>query len=288
MKVLLVSSKYHPEYSGSGFRAHSLYKRLYRKFNIGYDVVCNSLIKKKNEIYEYEGVEINKISYPVEIEKFNGLLRKIHVLFSMIYEFYFSYKFIKKKNIKKYDLIHTFGNSWSIAFLTYYFYIKKKPIIRELVNNMATPYYPIQFKQLFKIIFKKKNTMMIPISKKLEELCVANNVKNYWHRPNPIDEDKFFLVDKEKKIKLRRLLTNFSDNDVVLIHIASFMKQKNHIFLLEILKKLPQNYKLYLGGPVVNIENEENFKLVKSQINELDLNDRVFLKKVLFIILMKL
>ena len=121
--------------------------------------------------------------------------------------------------------------------------------------------------------------MMIPISKKLEELCVANNVKNYWHRPNPIDEDKFFLVDKEKKFKLRRLLTNFSDNDVVLIHIASFMKQKNHIFLLEILKKLPQNYKLYLGGPVVNIENEENFKLVKSQINELDLNDRVFLKK---------
>ena len=67
----------------------SLYKRLYRKFNIGYDVVCNSLIKKKNEIYEYEGVEINKISYPVEIEKFNGLLRKIHVLFLTIYEFYF-------------------------------------------------------------------------------------------------------------------------------------------------------------------------------------------------------
>ena len=41
------------------------------------------------------------------------------------------YKFIKKKGIKNYNLIHTFGNSWSIAFLTYYFFqerIHKKSI----------------------------------------------------------------------------------------------------------------------------------------------------------------
>ena len=50
MKVLLVSSKYQPEYSGSGFRAHHLYLRLSSKFNINYDVVCNSLINRKNEI----------------------------------------------------------------------------------------------------------------------------------------------------------------------------------------------------------------------------------------------
>ena len=42
------------------------------------------------------------------------------------------------------------------CFFNLLFLYKKKPIIRELVNNMATPYYPIQFKQLFKIIFKKK------------------------------------------------------------------------------------------------------------------------------------
>jgi glycosyltransferase involved in cell wall biosynthesis len=279
MKVLLVSSKYQPEYSGSGFRAHHLYKRLSSKFNINYDVVCNSLINKKNEIYNYEDIEINKISYPIEIEKLTGLKRKTHVFFSMIYEFYYSYKYIKKKNIKKYDLIHTFGNSWSVAFLTFYFYLKKKPIFRELVNNMETPYYPIQFKKLFKNIFKKENTMMIPISKRLEKLCETHNVKNYWSRPNPIDEKKFFFVDKNKKFKLRNRLTNFTDKDIVMSHIASFMKQKNHIFILEILKKLPANYKLYLGGPVVNSEHEENFKLVENKITEFNLNDRVFLSR---------
>ena len=112
MKVLVVSSKFQPEYSGSGFRAHHLYLRLSSKFNINYDVVCNSLINKKNEIYEYDGIEVNKISYPVEIDKLHGLKRKIHTFLSMMYEFYYSYKFIKKKNIKNYNLIHTFGNSW--------------------------------------------------------------------------------------------------------------------------------------------------------------------------------
>lgn len=279
MKVLLVSSKYQPEYSGSGFRAHHLYQRLSSKFNINYDVVCNSLINRRNEIYEYEGIKINKISYPVDFEKLCGLKRKFHAILSMFYEFYYSYKFIKKKGIKNYNLIHTFGNSWSIAFLTYYFYLKKKPILRELVNNMNTPYYPIQFENFFRGVFQKNNTMMIAISKKLEELCKTYRVKNIWMRPNPIDEKKFFLLDKEVKFKLRNKLIHFSNQDIVLTHIASYMKQKNHIFILDILKELPKNYKLYLGGPVVNDENRKNFDLVKNRIKELNLNDRVVLTK---------
>tara|TARA_B110000971_G_scaffold219814_1_gene261822 strand:- start:707 stop:1882 length:1176 start_codon:yes stop_codon:yes gene_type:complete len=279
MKVLLVSSKYQPEYSGSGFRAHHLYQRLSSKFNINYDVVCNSLINRKNEVYEYEGVEINKISYPIDFEKFHGLKRKCHVLLSMFYEFYYSYKFIKKKGIKNYNLIHTFGNSWSIAFLTYYFYLKKKPILRELVNNMNTPYYPIQFENFFRRVFQKNNTMMIAISKKLEELCKTYSVKNIWMRPNPVDEKKFFYVDKEKKFKLRNKFIDFSNKDIILIHIASYMKQKNHIFTLEILKKLPNNFKLYLGGPVENDEHRKIFELVENKIKELNLNERVVLTK---------
>ena len=131
MKVLLVSSKYQPEYSGSGYRAHNLYKRLSKKFNIKYDVVCNSLVNKKNEVYQYEDVEVNKISYPINFLNLKGFKRKFHIIISMFYEFYYSYKFIKKKDIKNYYLIHTFGNSWSVAFLTYYFYLKKKPVFRE-------------------------------------------------------------------------------------------------------------------------------------------------------------
>ncbi len=279
MKILLVSSKYLPEYSGSGFRAHNLYKRLSKKFDIEYDVVCNSLINKNNEIYQYEEVYINKISYPVELEKLRGFKKKFHVILSMIYEFYYSYKFIKKKNINNYNLIHTFGNSWSIAFLTYYFYLKKKPIIRELVNNMSTPYYPIQFETFFRKVFQRNNCLMIAISKKLEELCINHKVKNIWMRPNPINENKFFIIDGVEKLKLRNKLTNFLNDDIVLTHIATFISQKNHIFLLDVLKKLPENYKLYLGGTVETNEHKINFDRVQKKINELDLNDRVILTK---------
>jgi len=279
MKVLLVSSKYQPEYSGSGFRAHNLYKRLSKKFNINYDVVCNSLTLRKNTAYKYDGVNVYRIAYPYDIKKFNGLIKKIHTLLSMFYEFYYSYKFIKKKKIKNYNLIHTFGNSWSIAFLTYYFYLKKKPIIRELVNNMSTPYYPIQFERFFKRVFQKKNTLMIAISKKLQELCKRYNVKNIWMRPNPIEKKFFLLENRNEKFTLRRKLTSFSNEDIVLIHIASYMRQKNHIFTLDILKKLPKRYKLFLGGPVESDEHRENFQLTKNKIIELNLSDRVILSK---------
>jgi len=277
MKVLLVSSKYPPEYSGSGFRAHNLYKRLSEKFHIKYDVVSNSLIDKKNDIYEYDGVTVCKISYPVKIEYLKGIKKKFHIIFSMFYEFYFSYQFIKKKNIKNYNLIHTFGNSWSVAFLTYYFYIKKKPIIRELVNNMNTPYYPIQFKWFFRKVFQSEGTMMIAISKKLKDLCEGYKVKKIWFRPNPVNEKKFYLIDKVKKFRLRNKLTPFSNDDIILIHIASFMTQKNHIFLLDVLKWLPKNYKLYIGGPVQNDEHKINYQKVQNKINELNLKDRVYL-----------
>ena len=219
MKVLLVSSKFQPEYSGSGYRAHHLYQRFSSKFNIDYDVVCNTLINRKNEIYEYDGVKINKISYPIEIEKLHGLKRKFH------------------------------------SFLS------------------------IQFKSHFRKIFKKNNTIMVAISKELEELCKKNEVKNIWTRPNPIDEKIFFYVDNKYKIKIRNKLIHFSNEDIILTHIASYMKRKNHIFTLEILKKLPKKYKLYLGGPVQSNEHKENFELVRKKIVELNLSDRVILSK---------
>ena len=89
MKVLLVSSKYQPDYSGSGFIANNLFKRLHKKFNIEYDVVCNSLINKKNEVYKYDNVKVHKISYPINLTNLKGVKKKCYTFLSMIYEFYY-------------------------------------------------------------------------------------------------------------------------------------------------------------------------------------------------------
>ncbi len=62
IKILVVSSKYPPEYAGSGLRAHNTYKRLSRKFNIDFDVICNSIEFIGNDKYNHEGVDVLRIS----------------------------------------------------------------------------------------------------------------------------------------------------------------------------------------------------------------------------------
>ena len=46
VKILLSSSKYHPEYSGSGLRAHNTYIRFEKKFNLSFDCIVNSTTYK--------------------------------------------------------------------------------------------------------------------------------------------------------------------------------------------------------------------------------------------------
>jgi len=86
-------------------------------------------------------------------------------------------------------------------------------------------------------------------------------------------------VNRIEKLRFRNKLTNFLDDDIVMTHIATFIKQKNHIFLLDVLKKLPEKYKLYLGGTVENDEHKINFELVQKKIKELELDNRVILTK---------
>ncbi|MBD1109339.1 glycosyltransferase family 4 protein [Pelagibacterales bacterium SAG-MED50] len=278
MKVLVISSKYQPEYSGSGLRAHNTYKRFEKKYRISFDILSNSILYQGNKKYKFDGVDVVRVSPPFKIPLKKSIWRTILIILGMFWEILYSWKFIRK-NIDNYNLLHTFGNTWTIGFLTYYFYLKKKPIIRELVNDTKTPYYPVQFKFFFKKVFQRENTLIIAISKKLEELCIVNKVKNIWMRPNPVDENRFFQINKEDKYKLRSKLTNFSKDDIVLLHIASYMKRKNHIFLLDIIKKLPNNYKLFLGGPVENDEHKKIYSIINEKIKELNLEERVTLKK---------
>lgn len=275
MKVLLVSSKFQPEYSGSGFRAHNTYKRLNEKYNIEYDVLCNSLLYQGNTTYTYDSKKIYRISLPYKIPNKKSILRYFMIVFSIIWEVFHSWRFISK-NIDKYDLLHTFGNTWSIGFLTWYFYKKKKPIIREIVNEIENPMYPIQFTNSIVRIFKGKKTLLVAISKKLEKIINRFDVNKVWTRPNPIDETKFY-IDSQNKFKFRESLCRFNKEDIVLCYVANYRKTKNHIFLLDLLAKLPNNFKLVLAGPLKE-ENKNIYDDIEKKIKTLKLEDRIDLQ----------
>ena len=256
MKILVASSKYHPEYSGSGLRAHNTYKRFKKNYNINFDILCNSKIHQGNKKYFYDGVDIVRISTPFKIPVKKSLWQKILTIFSIFWEVFYSWKFIRR-NIDRYNLLHTFGNTWAIGFLSWYFAKKNKPIIRELCNDMDNPLYPIQVQNYMRSIFKKDNTLVVAISKRLEILSKRFDIKNVWQRPNPVDESKFF-VDFKKKYFLRSKLTKFNQNDVVLNLVANFIDRKNQLFAIEVLSLLPKKFKLILAGPL-KVENSIYF-----------------------------
>ncbi len=275
MKNLVVSSKYQPEYSGSGLRAHNTYKRLKKNYNINFDILSNSILYQGNKKYIYDGIEVIRISSPFKIPIKKTIWRNILILANIFWEIFFSWKFIRK-NIGKYDLLHTFGNTWTIGFLSWYFAKKNKPIIRELCNDMSNPLYPIQIQKLMRSIFKKNNTLIVAISKKLENLAIKFDLKNIWYRANPVNGKKFF-VDYKKKYFLRSKLTKFNQEDIVLTLIANFVDRKNQLFALDVLNILPNNFKLILAGPLKN-ENNFYFKSIQKKIDRLLLNNRVDLK----------
>ena len=276
IKVLVVSSKFIEEYSGSGLRAYNTYKRLSDKYGIKFDVVSNSVSLNNNLKYKYNDVDVYRISSPFNVPKKRSLKRSVIVLADMIWEFFYSWLYIRK-NIKEYDLLHTFGNTFTIGFLTWYFSKKNKPIIRELCNDMSDPFYPIQFSRIMQKIFSKENTVVVAISKRLEILARKFAIKNIWSRPNPVNEDKFNLCSEELKSILREKYTKFSDQDTVLCHIGSLCDRKNHIFLLDVLKLLPDCFKLAIGGPE-NKREPYMFDNIISKIKEFSLEDRVQFK----------
>ena len=141
---------------------------------------------------------------------------------------------------------------------------------------MDNPLYPIQFTSYMRAIFKKENTLMIAISKRLEKVAKNFDVKNIWYRLNPVNENKFF-IDYKSKYPLRYKLTKFNNDDIVLNLVANFIDRKNQLFVLDVLSLLPDRFKLILAGPLKK-ENQEYFQLIQNKIRNLGLIDRVDIK----------
>jgi len=273
-RILVVSSKFYPEYSGSGLRAHRTYKRLKKKYRIDFDVVSSSLQYTGYKKYMYGELFIYRISGLLKVWGFSGILRKIVIWINLPFEIFFAWVFIRQR-IKNYDLIHTFGDSWTVGFLTWYFSKKKKPVIRELCNESPSPFFPKRFARFMKPIFLNNNkSKIVAISPKLEVMAKKFDVQSVWQRPNPVNAIEYSLSNKSNKYTLRKKLTKFTDTDVILLNIAMFWRNKNQRFLIKLLSSLEDKYKLILIG-VVKEERENYYQQVISDIKKFSLEDRV-------------
>lgn len=272
-----------PEYSGSGFRAHNLYKRLVEKHtDIKVNVISSSTEHNRCLEYDYEGFKVQRIANK-KYEKLGvGFFRKMQIAANFKAEWQLTRKYLRSLSEQP-DLIHVFGKSYVTATVLDYARKKKIPAVIELCNEMDSPFQFVPFLNRLKVSPKLPgNYLVVCISEMLKKMALRNGIpdQNIWCRPNPVDENRFLPVSIQEKWRLRKQFCHFAEDDKVISYIAKFRPSKNHIFLVDVLKELPEQYKLILGGPLVEKgpeyeKHQANFNSIKEKIEESGLSNRV-------------
>lgn len=174
-----------------------------------------------------------------------------------------------KKN--KYDVVHI--NSGVFLFSFQVAVISKFRGVKKIISHShSVPNYSLLKRIIKKVlcpIFRKIVDVKLACSKKAA-LSLFNTTKNVIYINNGVDIDKF-KFDEKKRIKYRKELK--IDDKKVFGHVGLFIKQKNHLFLLELFKEISKKEDavlILLGtGP---LEDE-----IKNKIKELELVDKVIL-----------
>ena len=286
MKVLLVSSKYPPEYSGSGLRAHRTHLRLVEKFGIETEVICSSTEFLSPKTYVEDGLNVTRVVSSLT-RRANSILGKgpLRRLTNAAVFRSEMKQVTKLLDARSPDVVHVFGYSPATMAAIRWAKNNNVPLMRELVNVVDSPYQypPGEFgNQVFEFPYQ---SIVVAISAELGEISNrAGLTENVWVRPNPVDEQRFHFADESERHEARLRLTPFAIEDTVIVFVSKFRKSKNHEFLLEVLAKLPENYKLVLAGPpssdidiVPGLRTDEIYDL-KKRAEAMGMHGRVFTK----------
>jgi glycosyltransferase involved in cell wall biosynthesis len=278
VRVLVVTSKYPPEYAGAGLRAHRTYLRLRRKYNVEYAVLSSSMVEfsYRTRAYQVDGVDVVQISSPwkraiAQGRRLRGLPKRIGLALSGIDEGLRTLFFLLRHGAR-FDVVHCFGYSWSGGIAMGWARLAGKHIVRELVNELSRPDDPKGLRWLVRWALRKR-AVIVAISPALAAVAKSLGYRRVWCRPNPVDETKF-IVARQRKHELRRRLTPFGQDDVLLVDLSIYIRRKNKEILPEMLARLPERYKLVIAGPLDGRGSELHTRIL-DRVAELGIQHRV-------------
>ena len=251
MKVLLVSSKYPPEYAGSGLRAHRTHMRLTEEYDVQTEVICSGTEIITPESYVMDSLTVTRIVSPfyrrINSTFGKGQIRRLTNAAVYRSEMNSVAEVLKSKSV---DVVHVFGYSPATLAAIRWSRQHGIPLMRELVNVVSSAYqYPPR--QIGNPDYEyPDNSVVVAISQHLGDVSAKDGLTdNVWVRPNPVDAVRFAMPSAESRLEARRRLTRFQPTDVVLVFVSKFRASKNHMFLIDVLAKLPEKFKLLLAGP---------------------------------------
>ena len=215
-------------------------------------------------IREDKGVFVN------EILKLGGRIYKIPSMKKVGY-----FRFIDNlldffKSHSEYDIVHSHVNTFNGPILN----CAKKCGIKTRISHSHTAYpkYPLiekAIKGFFKSMIKKSATDFFSCSEIASHWLYGKNFKNNKVIINGIKTDDFlFSMDKRKELRKKFNL----EDKLVLLNIARFYKEKNHFFLLKILKEIVKTNKNVMLVCIGNGELKESFV---NRVSKMELSENV-------------
>lgn len=251
----------------------------------------------------YKNIDRSKVQFDfiVHTVKKGFFEEEIEQLGGKIYRFpikdnYNLFKYIKDlnkflKEHPEYKIIH--GAMPSIGFI--YLRIAKKNNIPVRIAHSHTSFHNKTIKGYIKHCTSKQmkhySTLNLACSTKAGKYLFGKKTFKIIH--NAIDIEKYYFNSKNR-IKIRNQL-NISEDKIVLGHVGRLSNEKNHRFLIEIMKNLDQEKYIMIfvgGGPLENklkeivkqkhLENSIIFLGVCNNVNEILSAFDIFLLPSLF------
>lgn len=162
-------------------------------------------------------------------------------------------------NLEDYDIVHIHTGDITGLYAKAY----NKAGAKKIICHAHTAHYVSNLARIAKIYFKylalKYSDFRLSCGILAGNYCFMKN--NYTLLPNSIEYKKFLEVSDREKHNLKSEL-NLSDNAIILGHVGSFCKQKNHLFLIQVFNQLLQinnNYILILVGDGPDIKKYKNY-----------------------------
>lgn len=193
----------------------------------------------------------SKIINKKKIEELGG-----KVIFIPSYFHIFKYLKCLTKNFRmnKYDIVHSNMNSLSLFPL----YCAKKTGCKVRIahsHSMSNRKEVLRnfVKNILKLFSKAYATHYFACSVEAGKWLFGKKIihnKNFFIIKNSVDVERFYFSN-ENRVKIRSQF-NILDGDILLGNVGRFVKQKNHLFAIDLIYKLKRkgfnNYKLLLVG----------------------------------------
>lgn len=214
--------------------------------NEGIDVEISSPEKANNEIKK------NLNDLKIKLVEFNN--RKRHPLKYVI-------NFKKYINQNKIDIIHVNGSSTIMALELLAAKLAGAKV-RIAHSHNTTTEHPVINKML-RPLFNFSVNGRIACNEAAGKWLFKS--RKFIVIPNGINLMQYkFNTSKREKIRSK---LGIKDNEILLGHVGEFNYQKNQVFLIDLLKKLPSKYKLILIGKGKDLINVKT-KAIQNQLSK--------------------